>query len=122
MTDTETANAAPELQLTTADIHRAADEGVLSHEDAERLVRWGYEHRFDRLVMAEPKPRSPEAGKGFNLVTIAYYFGAMLMISAGAWFLGDKWEALGSRGIFITAEQDVIAFICAGWVLEYWDV
>ena len=93
-----------ELLLNTSDIRRAAAEGVLSERDAERLVEWAYEQRFNRTLAPEPPPAAPaERRKGFNLVTVAYYFGAMLMISACAWFLGDKWETLGSRGVFATA-------------------
>jgi hypothetical protein len=91
-----------ELLLTPSDINRAAAEGVISQNDAERLVQWGYEQRFNGMLVPEPKSPAPEQRRGLNLVTVAYYFGAMLMISACAWFLGDKWDALGSPGIFIT--------------------
>src|SRR4051812_24974588 len=87
----------PDLLLNASDILRAADEGVLPRAEAERLVEWG------RARRTETAPRvAPEASKGLNAVTVAYYFGAMLMISACAWFLGDKWESLGSRGVFAT--------------------
>jgi hypothetical protein len=108
----------PELQLTPSEIYRAADEGVLPRSDAERLVQWGYEQRFNRLLTPEPKTASPEFRKGLNLVTVAYYFGAMLMISACAWFLGDKWDALGSRGIFITTLIYMVIALRLGWWLR----
>jgi hypothetical protein len=90
--------AEADLLFTASDILRAAEEGVLPRPEAERLVEWG------RARRTEAKPRvRPEEQKGLNAVTVAYYFGAMLMISACAWFLGDKWESLGSRGVFATA-------------------
>src|ERR1041385_11895 len=92
-----------ELSLTSSEIYLAAEEGVLLQADAERLVRWGFEQHFNRSGLPEPKPPVVEQRKGLNLVTVTYYFGAMLMISACAWFLGDKWDQLGSRGIFATA-------------------
>ena len=56
------------------------------------------------LLLADPPPPpAPEKAKGFNLVTVLYYFGALLMISACAWFLGAKWDVLGASGICITA-------------------
>src|SRR5688572_1763270 len=91
----------PELRLSATDIDRAIEQQVISREDGERLLKWGYDQRFDRGPRI-PADRSPETARGFNLVTIAYYFGAMLMISACAWFLGDKWEELGSAGILGT--------------------
>ena len=100
---TENTDAERKLLLTPADVRRAADEGVLSHGDAKRLIDWGYDQRFDRTLPRSPSPEpAPEAYKGLNAVTVAYYFGAMLMISACAWFLGDKWDALGSPGVFAT--------------------
>lgn len=84
-----------EILLSTADINRAVVEGVLSQSDADRLVRWIDDQHLP--------PRTPETSKGFNLVTVLYYFGALLMISACAWFLGDKWDALGAVGICVTA-------------------
>jgi hypothetical protein len=108
-----------ELFLTPSDIYRASDEGVLLRADADRLVQWGYEQRFNRSVLTEPKELPREQRKGFNLVTVAYYFGAMLMISACAWFLGDKWEVLGSRGIFITALIYMMLAVGLGrWLLR----
>ena len=99
----ETTHAERELLLTPADIRRAAAEGVLQDGDAERLIGWGYDQRFNRALLPDPRPGpAPESHKGLNAVTVAYYFGAMLMISACAWFLGDKWEELGSPGVFGT--------------------
>jgi hypothetical protein len=107
-----------ELLLTSTDIYRASDEGVLLHADAERLVQWGYEQRFNRLVLMEPIALAPEQRKGLNLVPVAYYFGAMMMISACAWFLGDKWEALGSPGIFSTTLVYMMMAVGTGWRLR----
>src|SRR5215203_4648043 len=96
----ETTDAERELLLTPADIRRAAAGGVLPGGDAERLIDWGYEQRFNRTLLPDPpKEPAPETRKGLNAVTVAYYFGAMLMISACAWFLGDKWEELGAPGV-----------------------
>jgi hypothetical protein len=105
-----------ELSLTSSDIYLAAEQGVLLEADAERLVRWGFEQHFNRSGFAEPKAVTVEQRKGFNLITVAYYFGAMLMISACAWFLGDKWDELGSPGILGT----VVAYIMIAAGLGWW--
>src|SRR5688572_9080966 len=88
---------AEQLLLTVGDLREAADAGVIAEYDVEKLVRWA----SDRDV--EVRAAQVEHTKGFNLVTVAYYFGAMLMISACAWFLGDKWESLGTGGVLVTA-------------------
>jgi len=92
-----------EISLSASDINRAVAEGVLTQQDADRLVGWAYDQRFDSALIPEPRLPVSEQRKGFNLVTVLYYFGAMLMISACAWFLGDKWDVLGTTGVFITA-------------------
>ena len=107
-----------ELSLTSSDIYLAAEQGVLPQADAERLVRWGFEQRFNRPRLAEPTAPAVERRKGFNLVTVAYYFGAMLMISACAWFLGDKWDELGSPGVLGTVVVYIMIAAGLGWWLR----
>lgn len=114
---TTDSDASNEISLTSSDIYLAAEQGVLPRLDAERLVRWGFEQRFHASSRdAEAKAASVEHRKGLNFVTVAYYLGAMLMILACAWFLGDKWEVLGSPGILITVA--VYTGIAAG--LGWW--
>ena len=103
MTQTTSSTEENELTLTATDIRSAAVEGVISGDDAEHLVQWGCERRATPPPGPAPTAASIEQKKGLNLVTVAYYFGAMLMISACAWFLGDKWDALGSKGILVTS-------------------
>jgi hypothetical protein len=94
----------PEILLSAADINRATAEGVISQSDADELIRWAYDQRFKGTLPSQPPtPTSPEQRKAFNVVSVLYYFGAMLMISACAWFLGDKWDDLGAGGICATA-------------------
>jgi hypothetical protein len=106
------------LHLSEADIERAVDQGIISYDDAERLLKWGFDQRFaEGDAFHEPRTPSPEQAKGFNLVTIAYYFGAMLMISACAWFLGDKWESLGASGILTTTlVYALVAGVLGSWL------
>ena len=101
-----------EIQLTTADIRRAADDGVISPDDSRALITWA-ENRSHR---AETGQMPPEAVKGLNLVTVAYYFGAMLMIVACGWFLGDKWDVLGSGGVLITS----VVYCAVAGLLGWW--
>ena len=112
MDNDQTGASTKEMSLSAADIRRAASENVLPTEQAERLVEWGYEQRGALTPGPVFAAATVEREKGLNLVTVAYYFGAMLMISACAWFLGDKWDALGSKGILLTSL--IYAAITAG--------
>jgi hypothetical protein len=107
-----------ELRLTAADIERAVEEGVVGKAEGERLVQWAYDRRFDPSTQRPQMVVPVEEPKGFNLVTVAYYFGAMLMISACAWFLGDKWEVLGTRGVLATVLTYAVIAASIGWWLR----
>lgn len=89
--------------VSTDEIRAAAGEGIIAIEDAERLIaHLATRIGLDATPPTQPRPQAQEPRKGLNPVMVAYYFGAMLMISACAWFLGDKWKDLGSPGIFVT--------------------
>ncbi len=103
-----------EILLSIADIRRAAAEGIVSESEAQRLVEWA----CSRPAESGGTEPSVEASKGFNLVTIAYYFGAMLMISACAWFLGSKWDELGSAGVLTTSLLYMAIAASVGWWLR----
>ncbi len=92
--------------LSESDLLRAAAEGVVSRADAEALIEW-----VRRGGRSAPAPL--ERTKGLNWVSVLYYGGALLMIAACAWFLGDKWEALGSRGVLVVV---AIYAAVATWV------
>jgi hypothetical protein len=109
---------APDEQIfiSTGDLRQAVEDGVISALDAQNLIAWAAEQYPNVDSTVAPAP--VEQSKGFNLITIAYYFGAMMMISACAWFLGDKWEFLGSRGVLAVT---LIYFVIAagtGWWLR----
>jgi hypothetical protein len=100
-----------EPSFSASDIRRAAIEGVVSEDSAEALIRWaGEQNRATGNPMVAPV----EYRKGLNWVSVAYYFGATLMISACAWFLGDKWEILGSAGVLTTTIIYMIAAAAVG--------
>jgi len=88
-----------EIILSVSDIREASAEGVISDSNAQSLIEWAVKRSDRRSAEVAALPEQP---KGFNLVTVAYYFGAMLMIVACGWFLGDKWDSLGSQGVLVT--------------------
>ncbi|HYW71062.1 MAG TPA: hypothetical protein VE961_08515 [Pyrinomonadaceae bacterium] len=105
-----------EILLSGADLDRAAAAGVVSAADIERLKSWARSE-------STPPGRAPrtEQSKGFNLVTVLYYFGAMLMISACAWFLGDKWDVLQAPGIMAIVLCYMIIAFAAGAIIRRYD-
>jgi hypothetical protein len=108
---TQPPSGQPEILLSIADLERAAADGVLSPPDVERLKAWAAQH-------SSGSPPATEHRKGLNLVTVLYYFGAMLMISACAWFLGDKWDVLQAKGICVVVISYMLIALGAGIILR----
>ncbi|HSA58035.1 MAG TPA: hypothetical protein VLE53_20140 [Gemmatimonadaceae bacterium] len=69
----------------------ATQRGIISAEQAESILRLAGE-----APMFTP---AREAPRGFNWVTAAYALGALLVIFAAAWFLVERWRALGPAGV-----------------------
>jgi hypothetical protein len=99
------------ISVSISDIRDAGADGVISPDDAERLIHW--------LSSQTPETGPlPETAKGFNIVTVAYYFGAILMIAACGWLLGDKWNSLGSGGVLATCLVYFVLAAGLGWWLR----
>src|SRR5437660_84570 len=106
-----------EILLSIADLERAAAEGVLSYAEVREIAAWADKQSLPR----SPLIKAPaEHRKGLNLVTVIYYFGALLMISACAWFLGDKWDVLQAKGIcVVVVAYMLIAFTTGVFLRRY---
>ncbi len=53
----------------------------------------------------------------FDLPHVAYYFGALIVISAMGWFMTEAWEKFGGGGIFIISTVYALCFVLAGRML-----
>ena len=53
----------------------------------------------------------------FDLPHFAYYFGALVVISAMTWFMTLGWERFGSGGILAISLSYALGFIIAGALL-----
>jgi hypothetical protein len=105
-----------EIVLTVPDLLRAAEEGVIAPRDVEALLRWA---RAAGAPGDQPRRVAVEGSTGLNWVSVAYYGGALLMIGACAWFLGDKWEDLGPAGIFVTSLAYAVLALSMGlWLRD----
>ena len=91
------------MKIAKADLDRAAKEGILSSDQAERL--WAR--------LQEEDSQQPH----FSGTHVAYYFGAMIVISAMGWFMNLGWERFGGPGIFAISAIYALCFILAGKTL-----
>lgn len=94
---------------TPADFDRWTRGGWLTDEQAERL----------RAELRLHAPDAAEGPKGLNLLTVAYYFGALLVIGALGWFLYDQWDGLGPGGILAVSCLYAFVFAGTGYVLRF---
>ena len=88
------------MRIAKKDLEWAASRGVIDDAQAEALWRALTERSADR-----PK---------FDLIHVAYYFGALLVIGAMGWFMGTAWEAFGGGGIFLISAAYAAAFLVIG--------
>lgn len=92
------------MRLTKADLTLAVDDGVLSAEQAETL--W---QRLELKQTGRP---------GFSGANVAYYFGALLVISAMTWFMTTAWESFGGAGVCLVAAAYAVVFGLLGDFLK----
>jgi hypothetical protein len=91
------------MRIVKKDLEWAASQGVI--EDAQADALWG--------ALTERGADRPK----FDLIHVTYYFGALLVIGAMGWFMGDAWEALGGGGIFLISAGYAAAFVVIGSML-----
>lgn len=91
------------MNVTKADLDHAVASGMISAQQAEGLwALWN-----DRGGV---RPR-------FDLVHVAYYFGALIVLGAMGRFMTLGWEQFGGGGIFAIACAYAAAFVLAGRTL-----
>lgn len=93
------------MKLYKEDLQWAASQGLITPEQAEAL----WQALSDR---GSQRPR-------FDLANVAYYFGALIVISAMGWFMTLAWESFGGKGIFLIASIYALCFVLAGRTLWF---
>lgn len=101
------------MGLSRADLDAAVAEGILDAAQAERLLAFA-ERRAPSP--ASPPPGAPRAR--FDLLHVAWYFGALIVIGAMGWFMTLGWERFGGAGIFSIAALYGLLFLLLG--LRLW--
>lgn len=66
-----------------------------------------------------PVPSREQRTKGLNVLDIAYYAGALLILGALGWFLGSQWDTFGPPGIFGISLAYAILFSYLGYLLRF---
>jgi hypothetical protein len=94
------------MNISKDDLVRAG-EGLLTAEDCERL--------WQKLLKQEP---SATKGK-FDGANVAYYFGALVVMSAMGWLMNLGFEKFGGAGIAAIATCYAILFVLAGKTLWF---
>ena len=88
------------MEISRKDLDWAVTQGLVSAEQAEAL--WT---ALEKRAGARPR---------FDLATVSYYFGALIVISAMGWFMTEAWERFGGGGIFLIATIYGVCFVLAG--------
>lgn len=97
------------MRLEKEDFDWAAHEGIISTEQADILWE-ALSARYQEE--SENRPR-------FNFANVAYYFGALIVISAMTWFISLAWENFGGAGIFFIACIYALGFSLTGKTLYF---
>jgi hypothetical protein len=93
------------VNVSKDDFAWAANEGVISAAQADQL--W---LKLQQRGLAGTKAK-------FDLANVAYYFGALIVMSAMGWLMTLGWEQFGGLGIFLLSVVYAILFALAGATL-----
>ena len=91
------------MNISKQDLAWAASTGVISPDQVDPLWRALEDHHPTRAR--------------FDLPHVAYYVGALIVISAMGWFMTRAWEAFGGGGLFLIAAAYAVLFVLAGRTL-----
>ncbi|MDQ3810849.1 MAG: hypothetical protein M3336_11210, partial [Chloroflexota bacterium] len=108
-------------QIPLDRLREAANQGLISEAQYQAILALDAAARPDTTLADVPGPEhapAPEAPKGFNWISVAYFAGALLILFAFGWFLVDQWEALGPAGVLLVALVYAMVFLFTGWSLR----
>ncbi|EAR21329.1 hypothetical protein [Nitrococcus mobilis] len=93
------------MRITRQDLIDAVDDGTLTRIQAELLwTRW--------QARGLHRPR-------FDFSHVAWYLGALIVISAMGWFMTEAWMRLGGAALTAIAILYAIGFVAAGHTLYF---
>lgn len=92
------------MKIEKENLIKAAEKIGIPSEQAEKL--WNN-------LNVNGNVQQPSSNK-YNFSQVLYYFGAVLVLFAMAWFIGDGWERLGGQGIFWVSFVYFLVFLTLG--------
>ncbi len=90
-----------------------------SKEDLERAVEAKIFTKEQVEMFLNSAEKDLANQSSFTFINVAYYFGAMIVISAMGWFMTLGWESLGGLGITLIALTYAIIFVLLGRYLWF---
>jgi len=108
------------MSLNKEGLDQAVTEGILTENQATQLWNW-FETKYTPQAEVTSTQTSTEYSPKSNLnaANVAYYFGALLIISAMTWFMTAAWGEFGGWGIFAIATSYALIFILLGHYLWF---
>lgn len=93
------------MQIGRTDLEIAVDQGVLSQEQADKLLALAAKRQTDwpRLTFEH----------------LTYFLGGLVVIAAMGWFLTEAWNGMGGVGFLLAAVCYAGSFLWAGLIM--WD-
>ncbi len=88
------------MEITKKDLLLVSNEGVITPQQASQI--WD--------ILNIQKKDLPK----FDIVHVAYYFGAFIIMSAMGWFMNDAWDKFGGGALAAIATLYALGFILAG--------
>lgn len=100
------------MNFEIKDLMKAQKKGIISAEQFETLVGF---LKQNQAVSIETT--APVVKKKFTIENFLYYFGAILIIIAMGWYLGNIWTAFGAGGLLVLSLSYALIFTVAGNIL-----
>jgi len=119
------ASSTSEPRFTWADLEQWADHGLIRFDQVTAIRAHVAGESGPTPPAGHPRATdisdrlvSKESRAGLNLVTIAYYFGAFMILLAYTFFLGLQWDELGRAGQAVAACGTVAGLWLIGRLLR----
>ncbi len=102
------------MKFSLPDLEKWVEKGLISPKQLTKIRAYvETSGSTDEQAQAGKEQR-----KGLNLVSVAYYFGAFMILLAYTFFMGLQWEALGVTGQIAVSFLTIIALWTIGYFLN----